>query len=75
MDIMRILALTIFAATIVTLVMALVSYSAFKLRERRKPRLIDGVVLTGPQRGVREQENQFFKKYVLPPEEVGERDA
>lgn len=75
MDIMRILSLTIFAATIVTLVMALVSYSAFKLREWRKPRLIDGMALSGKTRGAGEVENHFFKKYVLPPEEATERDA
>lgn len=69
MDLFTVLSFTIFAATLVTIVLALVSYSAFKLREWRRPRLIDGLQTPNQLRQQRELEPQFFKKYVLPPEE------
>lgn len=72
MDIISLFSWTIFAATIITIVMALMSYSAFKLREWRKPRLFDGLHVSSSHDRLNEGETLFFKKYVLPPEESGD---
>jgi hypothetical protein len=73
MDIITVLSFTIFVATVVTVVMAAVSYGAFKIREWRKPD--DGqAVAAHDARFSPVEEDHFFKKYVLPPEESLERD-
>lgn len=74
MDIITLLSITIFGATLITIVMALVSYSAFKLRELRQPQAGGGgrSAVLPP---LKEGETLFFKKFVLPPEEPGESNA
>jgi len=74
MDFITVLSFTIFGATVVTIVMALVSYGAFKLREWRKPMHNEATRSLDAARDLG-LENRFFKKYLLPEEEPHEREA
>ena len=59
MDIVPILSTIILVSTLATLVLAVVSYMAFKLRDRRKPATRKAVPATGPQK-------TFFVRYQPP---------
>jgi hypothetical protein len=74
MDFITVVSLTIFVATVGTIVMALVSYGAFKVREWRRPRARPPVQVPEPSRAPI-GEFLFFKKYVPPPEEPLERET
>ncbi len=72
MDIITVLSYAIFIATVVTIVMAAISYAAFKIRDWRKPQSNPEPV---PDRRGYGGDTLFFRKYELPQEEPGERDT
>ena len=71
MDIITVLSYAIFIATVVTIVMAAISYAAFKIRDWRKP---DSKRVAAAGRGDFD-DTLFFRKYELPAEESQDRDS
>ncbi len=69
MDIITVLSFAIFIATVITIVMAGISYAAFKIRDWRRP---EGEVSRAPEGA---EDTLFFRKYVPPAEEMPERDT
>ncbi len=72
MDIITVLSFAIFIATVVTIVMAAISYAAFKIRDWRRP--------NGQRESPRGQDpgaddTLFFRKYVLPVEESQDHET
>ncbi|MCU0623005.1 MAG: hypothetical protein MUF53_03965 [Gemmatimonadaceae bacterium] len=58
MNLTTILAVVVLASFLVTLFLAIASYAAYKLRERRRPK-VAAAEAAGPQ---------FFERYYPPPE-------
>ncbi len=64
MSLNQILSIVVLVSFVVTVVLAIGSYAAYKLRERRRPRGTGGA----------DPENVYFERY-LPPPEPAERQG